>query len=60
MEPSHTKGERAFCAVAGCTDHAMTRRWIVMGDGSQRQIEVCWKHSKGKIDAATVEEPAPL
>jgi hypothetical protein len=60
MEPSHTKSESIFCAIAGCTDHAMTQRWIVMGDGSQRQIEVCWKHSEGEIDAATVVEPAPL
>jgi hypothetical protein len=34
----------------------MTQRWIMMGDGSQQHIEVCWKHAADDIDPARVEE----
>jgi hypothetical protein len=56
MRNSGSDDEGTFCAIAGCTDHAMTQRWIMMGDGSRQHIEVCWKHAAGDIDPARVEE----
>lgn len=44
-----------FCAIAGCTDHVTTSRWIVVEDVEGRHIEVCWKHAEGDLDPASVE-----
>jgi hypothetical protein len=39
-----------FCEVAGCTSPSMDSRWVILGSGDSRQIEVCWKHSEGDLD----------
>lgn len=58
MNTSVEKRNVSICEIAGCTDHAISERWIVVSDGSQRRIEVCWKHDEGELDPTAVGDPA--
>jgi hypothetical protein len=29
-------------------------RWIVLGSGEDREIEVCWKHAEGELDPESI------
>ena len=57
MNTSIDKSDVSICEIAGCTDHAISERWVIVSDGSQRRIEVCWKHAKGELDPTALEAP---
>jgi hypothetical protein len=43
-----------FCVIAGCTAPSVASRWIVLGSGEDREIEVCWKHAEGELDPESI------
>ena len=43
-----------FCDVFGCTGASVSSRWVVLGSGEDREIEVCWKHAEGELDPETI------
>lgn len=50
-----TKTGGTFCEIAGCSGAATTSRWVVVEKEGKREIDVCWKHAEGDIDAAGLE-----
>ena len=57
MNASVEKRDASICEIAGCSDHAISERWIIVSDGSQRRIEVCWKHAEGDLDPTALRDP---
>ncbi len=39
----------SICDIAGCTTPATASRWISIGEGEKRHLEVCWKHEDGDL-----------
>ena len=55
MSYTRPEGLSSFCQIAGCTDPAVEERWVVVGEGDKAHLEVCYKHTTGEIDPATIE-----
>jgi hypothetical protein len=34
----------------------VTSRWVVVGEGENREIEVCWKHAEVELDPETITQ----
>lgn len=49
-ERSKGPASRVILRVAGCTGVSTTSRWVTIGHGDKRRVEVCWKHAEGEID----------
>jgi hypothetical protein len=43
-----------FCVIPGCTSPSLTSRWVVLGSGVDREIEVCWNHAEGELELETI------
>jgi hypothetical protein len=43
-----------FCMIAGCSSPSVASRWIVVGSGEDREIEVCWKHAEGDLEPESI------
>lgn len=50
MSEARDQPVESFCEIAGCTGVSTTSRWVTIGHGDKRRVEVCWKHAEGEID----------
>ena len=46
---------KSFCEIAGCAGTVTTGRWVTIGGGEERHVEVCWKHAEGDLDPSLLE-----
>lgn len=49
----------SFCEIAGCTGAVTNARWVTIGPGEERPVEVCWKHAKDDIEPSLLSNLRP-